>query len=104
MWVEERRSWPYNGSRIDSSANLNLERSEIGSRRLEKLCLSVFIYNKMGHANLCLRAQVKKLKMEIKNKFYIESITIATFKTLNVQVPRKIFYIWLLNFCPKGRS
>jgi len=38
----------------------------------------------------CVRsAQVKELKMEIKNKFYIESITFATFKTLNAQVPKK---------------
>jgi len=34
-----------------------------------------------------LRVQVKELKMEIKNKFYIESITFSTFKTLNVQFP-----------------
>jgi len=27
--------------------------------------------------------------MEIKNKFFLESITCATFKTLNAQVPRK---------------
>ena len=40
-----------------------------------------------------LRAQVKELKMEIKNKFCIESIIFATFKALNAQVPRKIFYI-----------
>jgi len=40
-----------------------------------------------------LRAQVKEFKMEIKNKFYIESITFATFKALNAQVPRKTFYI-----------
>jgi len=40
-----------------------------------------------------LRAQVKKLKIEIKNKFCIESITFATFKALNAQVPRKTFYI-----------
>jgi hypothetical protein len=51
-----------------------------------------------------LRAQVKKLKMEIKNNFYIESITFTTFKTLNAQVPRKTFYIWFLNLCPKGTS
>jgi len=31
--------------------------------------------------------------MEIKNKFCIESIIFATFKALNAQVPRKIFYI-----------
>jgi hypothetical protein len=30
-----------------------------------------------------LRAQVKELQMDIKYKFYIESITFATFKTLN---------------------
>jgi len=40
-----------------------------------------------------LRAQVNGLKMEIKNKFCFESITFATFKTLNAQVPRKTFYI-----------
>jgi hypothetical protein len=51
-----------------------------------------------------LRAQVKELKMEIKNKFYIESITFATFKTLNAQVPRKTFYIYLLNLYPKGHK
>jgi len=49
-----------------------------------------------------LRAQVKELKIEIKNKFYIENITSATFKILNAQVPRKVFYIWFLNLCPKG--
>ena len=35
------------------------------------------MYNNMGHANLCpcaLRAQVKKLKKEIINKFCIENI------------------------------
>jgi hypothetical protein len=36
-----------------------------------------------------LRAQVKKLKMEIKNKFCIENISFETFKTLNAQFPRK---------------
>jgi len=46
----------------------------------------------------------KELKMEIKNKFYIESITFATFKILNAQVPKKTFYICLLNLCPKGTS
>ena len=40
-----------------------------------------------------IRAQVNELKMEIKNKFYIKSITFATFETLNAQVSRKIFYI-----------
>jgi len=50
----------------------------------------------MGH--------VKKLKMKIKNKFYIESITFATFKILNAQVPKKHFYIWFLNLCPKGHK
>jgi hypothetical protein len=39
-----------------------------------------------------LRAQVKELKKEIKNKFCIESITFATFKALNEQIPRKTFY------------
>lgn len=51
-----------------------------------------------------LRAQVKELKIEIKNKFYIGSITFATFKTLNAQVPKKTFYIWFLNLCLKGTS
>jgi hypothetical protein len=51
-----------------------------------------------------LRAQVKELKKEIKNKFYIEIITFATFKTLNAQVLKKNFYICLLNLCPKGTS
>jgi len=40
-----------------------------------------------------LRAQVKELKMKIKNKFYIKNITFAIFKILNPQVPRKTFYI-----------
>jgi len=48
--------------------------------------------------------QVKELKKEIKNKFYIESLTFATFETLNAHVPRKIFYVCLLNLCPKGTS
>jgi len=51
-----------------------------------------------------LRAQVKEFKKEIKNKFYIESLTFATFETLNAQVPRKTFYICLPNLCPKGTS
>jgi len=51
-----------------------------------------------------LRAQVKELKKEIKNNFFIESITFTTFKTLNVQVPRKLFYICLLNLCLKSTS
>jgi len=42
--------------------------------------------------------------MEIKNKFHIESITFATFKTLNAQVSRKTFYMCLLNLCPKGHK
>jgi len=42
--------------------------------------------------------------MEIKNKFYIESITFTTFKTLKAQVSKKTFYICLLNLCPKGTS
>jgi len=42
--------------------------------------------------------------MKIKNKFYIESITFATFKKLNAQVSRKTFYICLFNLCPKGTS
>jgi len=42
--------------------------------------------------------------MEIKNKFYIKSITFATFKTLNAQVPRKTFYTCLLNLCLRDTS
>jgi len=42
-----------------------------------------------GRVNLCLR----ELRMEIKNKFYIENITFETFKTLNAQFLTKIFYI-----------
>jgi len=48
-------------------------------------------------------AQVKEFKMEIKNKFYIESITFTTFKTLNTQLSKKTLYIWLLNLCPKAQ-
>jgi hypothetical protein len=51
-----------------------------------------------------LRAQVKELKMEIKNNFYIENITFETFKVLNAQFPSKNFHICLLNLCPKGTS
>jgi len=51
-----------------------------------------------------LRPQVKELKIEIKNKFYIESITFAIFKTLNAQVSRKTVYICLLNLCLKDTS
>jgi len=39
-----------------------------------------------------LRAQVKEFKMEIKNKFYIESIIVTKFKTLNTHVSIKNFY------------
>jgi len=49
-----------------------------------------------------LRAQVKELKIELSNKFYIEKITFETFNTLNAQFPRKNFYIWFLNLCRKG--
>jgi len=42
--------------------------------------------------------------MEIKNKFYIESITFATFKTLNAQVSRKSFYIYPFNLCLNDTS
>ena len=51
-----------------------------------------------------LRAQANEFKIEIKNKFYIKSITFATFKILNAQIPIKTFYICLLNLCPKGTS
>jgi len=50
-----------------------------------------------------LRAQVKKLKKEIKNKFYIESLTFATFETLNAHIPGKTFYIYLLNLYPQAQ-
>jgi hypothetical protein len=50
-----------------------------------------------------LRAQVKKLKIEIKNKFYIESITFVTFKTLNAQISRKTLYIWFLNLLSRAQ-
>jgi len=42
--------------------------------------------------------------MKIKNKFYIKSITFTTFKTLNVQVFKKTFYVCLLNLCHKATS
>jgi len=54
--------------------------------------------------NCTLKTQVKELKIEIKNKFYIKSITFTIFKTLITQVSRKTFYIWFLNLCPKGTS
>jgi hypothetical protein len=54
--------------------------------------------------SLTCETQVKEFKKEIKNKFYIESIIFATFKTLNAQVLRKTFYICLLNLCPMGTS
>ena len=36
---------------------------------------------------------VKELKMEIKNKFYIESITFATFKILNASSKKNFLYL-----------
>jgi len=42
--------------------------------------------------------------MDIKNKFYIESITFTTFKTLNARVSIKTFYLWFRNLCTKGTS
>jgi hypothetical protein len=36
-----------------------------------------------------LKAQVKELKIEIKNKFFIKNITFSTFEALNVQFSRK---------------
>jgi len=42
--------------------------------------------------------------MEIKNRFYIESIAFAIFKTFNAQIPRKTFYIWFINSCLKDTS
>jgi len=40
-----------------------------------------------------LRAQVKKLKIELKDNFCIENIKFSTFNTMNVQGPRKSFYV-----------
>jgi hypothetical protein len=51
-----------------------------------------------------LKAQVKELKIELSNKFYVEKITFETFKTLNAQFPRKNFYFRFLNLCLKGTS
>jgi len=51
-----------------------------------------------------LTCVLKELKKEIKNNFYIESLTFATFETLNAHVPKKTFYICLINLCPKGTS
>jgi len=51
-----------------------------------------------------LRVQVNKLKIEIKNKFYIKKITFEAFKTLNAQFSRKNFYIYLLKFVPQGHK
>lgn len=31
-------------------------------------------YNKMDHVNLSLKTQYKKLKMELKNKYYLKKI------------------------------
>jgi len=67
-------------------------------------CITTFVNIYRVMLTCALRAQVKKLKMEIKNKFYIENITFTTFKTLNAQVPRKTFNICLLNLCLKGTS
>ncbi len=41
------------------------------------------------------RAQVKKFKMELINKFDIEKIIFETFKTFNAQFLRKNFYSFL---------
>jgi len=49
-------------------------------------------------------AQVKELKIKLSNKFYIEKITFEIFKILKAQFPRKNFYIWFLNLCPKGTN
>jgi len=56
-----------------------------------------FIYRVM--LTCAFRAQIKEVKMEIKNKFYIENITFETFKTLNLQFSSKNFYICILNLC-----
>jgi len=40
--------------------------------------------------------------MKIKNKFYIKSITFATFKILNARVSIKIFYFGFLTYVPKA--
>jgi len=37
--------------------------------------------------------QVKKLKIELKNNFYIKKIKLLTFNILNEQFTRKYFYI-----------
>jgi len=50
-----------------------------------------------------LRVQVKEFKIEIKNKFYIKSITFTTFKKLNAQVPRKFFTFGFLIYAPKAK-
>jgi len=43
-----------------------------------------------------LRAQVKELKIELNNKFYIKKLTFKTFKTLNAQFLR-IFFLYLIS-------
>jgi len=50
-----------------------------------------------------LRVQVKEFKIEIKNKFYIKSITFKTFKKLNAQVPRKFSTFGFLIYAPKAQ-
>jgi len=57
-----------------------------------------------------LRAQVKNLKIEIKNKFHIESIIFATFKTLNIHFKKNllhlsfIFTFKTLKVMPRGHN
>jgi len=40
-----------------------------------------------------LRSQIKELKMEIQNNFYIKNKTFETFNALNTQFSRCFFYI-----------
>jgi len=50
-----------------------------------------------------LRTQVKKLKIEIKNKFYIENVAFTTFKTLNARVPKKPFTSGFITYAPRAQ-
>jgi hypothetical protein len=67
--------------------------SSYSLEKLEKFALNIQLISIIIWVMLtcALRAQVKELEKEIKNKFYIESITFATFKILNAQVPKKTF-------------
>lgn len=48
-------------------------------------------------------AQVKKLKIEFKYKFFIKKITFQTFKTLNAQFSIKKFCINFLTYAPRAQ-